>query len=77
MWQERYREVLSQCSLLSDLDLLDEGDMTEVGEGGVTLVSTNMTKLTIVWRPKGKNQPRKVYLLSSQNCLPRRYPIRR
>lgn len=39
MWRERYESVLSQCSLLADLDVMDEGDLTEVGEGGVTLVS--------------------------------------
>ena len=39
-WEERYWEVLRQCGLEPDLKLLEEGDMTEVGEGGVTLVRT-------------------------------------
>ena len=37
-WEERYREVIRQAVLEPDLKLLEHGDMTEVGEGGVTLV---------------------------------------
>lgn len=76
MWQERYEQVLSQCSLLSDLDLLDDGDMTEVGEGGVTLVSRKYTELTKVWGPKSSHKSSEMYLLSSQNRVLRRYPFR-
>ena len=39
MWRARYKEVLRQCSLLGDLELLADGDMTEVGDQGVNLVS--------------------------------------
>ncbi|WVW84262.1 hypothetical protein I302_106292 [Kwoniella bestiolae CBS 10118] len=37
MWKERYREALRQAALLPDLELFNEGDLTEVGEHGVTL----------------------------------------
>lgn len=38
MWRARYKEVLRQASLLSDLGLLEDGDLTEVGDQGVNLV---------------------------------------
>lgn len=34
---ERYKKVLKVCSLESDLELLANGDMTEIGERGVNL----------------------------------------
>ena len=37
-WKDRYKEALRQSALLSDLDLMESGDMTEVGEQGTTLV---------------------------------------
>ena len=37
-WEERYWEVVRQAGLEPDMAILDEGDLTEVGEGGVTLV---------------------------------------
>lgn len=39
LWPERYAAVLRQCALLADLDLLEHGDLTQVGEQGITLVS--------------------------------------
>ncbi|OXB35182.1 ATP-dependent bile acid transporter [Cryptococcus neoformans] len=36
MWRERYQEALRQAALLPDLEILEDGDMTEVGENGVT-----------------------------------------
>jgi ABC-type multidrug transport system fused ATPase/permease subunit len=38
MWEERYSEVLRQCSLVPDLALMPDGDLTEIGEHGVNLV---------------------------------------
>lgn len=40
LWYERYASVLQQCALLPDLELFDHGDLTQVGEQGVTLVCT-------------------------------------
>ena len=33
----RYQEVLRRCSLIKDLETLPYGDLTEIGERGVTL----------------------------------------
>lgn len=35
--QKRYDEIIYSCSLQADLDVLPGGDMTEVGEKGITL----------------------------------------
>ncbi|WVO18186.1 hypothetical protein L204_105890 [Cryptococcus depauperatus] len=37
MWRDRYRESLRQAALLPDLEVFNDGDLTEVGEHGVTL----------------------------------------
>ncbi|TYJ53022.1 hypothetical protein B9479_006351 [Cryptococcus floricola] len=37
MWEERYTEAMRQAALMADLDMFDDGDLTEVGENGVTL----------------------------------------
>lgn len=37
--EERYKKVLEQCALEQDLSLFAAGDMTEVGEKGLTLRS--------------------------------------
>jgi ATP-binding cassette subfamily C (CFTR/MRP) protein 2 len=37
MDNERYRETLERCSLVTDLELLPYGDLTEIGERGVNL----------------------------------------
>jgi hypothetical protein len=41
--------------------------MTEVGEGGVTLVSTSLDKLISERRPESSLKSRPVYLLESQD----------
>jgi hypothetical protein len=33
--EERYRKTLEVCALLSDLKILEDGDMSEIGERGV------------------------------------------
>jgi ABC-type multidrug transport system fused ATPase/permease subunit len=49
-WEERYWEVIRQTGLEPDIALLEDGDLTEVGEGGVTLVCLlsvwSMSRLT-------------------------------
>lgn len=35
--EERYRQVLHQCALIKDLSILADGDLTEIGEKGISL----------------------------------------
>ncbi|KAK0481769.1 P-loop containing nucleoside triphosphate hydrolase protein [Armillaria novae-zelandiae] len=35
--EERYNAVVEACALVKDLDILEAGDMTEIGEKGITL----------------------------------------
>ncbi|RUS21137.1 P-loop containing nucleoside triphosphate hydrolase protein [Endogone sp. FLAS-F59071] len=37
MEKDRYERVLEACALKRDLEILDDGDMTEIGENGITL----------------------------------------
>lgn len=76
MWRIRYKEVLRQCSLLSDLDLLTDGDMTEVGDHGVNLVSSPYPQSTTESsfserRAESPSQPRSMPLLARKDCIPR------
>ncbi|KAI0085670.1 multidrug resistance-associated ABC transporter [Irpex rosettiformis] len=44
--ESRYKEVLRQCALESDLALFQAGDLTEVGERGVTLSGGQKARVT-------------------------------
>merc|ERR1719232_1502735 len=35
--EDRYQEVIKACCLASDIDILPNGDQTEIGENGVNL----------------------------------------
>ncbi|KAI8084874.1 P-loop containing nucleoside triphosphate hydrolase protein [Halteromyces radiatus] len=35
--EKRYKDTLEACSLVKDLSILEDGDMTEIGEKGITL----------------------------------------
>ena len=35
--EDRYNKVVAACALLPDFELFDDGDLTEIGERGVTL----------------------------------------
>jgi ABC-type multidrug transport system fused ATPase/permease subunit len=38
-WPARYQKVLKQASLLPDLETLNDGDLTQIGDDGINLVS--------------------------------------
>lgn len=45
--EERYKKVLYQCGLVTDLVMLDAGDATEVGEKGVTLSGGQKARISL------------------------------
>ncbi|RXK39910.1 hypothetical protein M231_02844 [Tremella mesenterica] len=47
MWRERYDEVLRQVSLLPDLEILPERDLTEVGDYGVNLSGGQKARINL------------------------------
>lgn len=45
--ESRYWKVVSACGLEPDLKLFDDGDLTEVGEKGITLSGGQKARLTL------------------------------
>lgn len=45
--EERYKAVLHQCGLERDLELFEAGDMTEVGEKGLSLSGGQKARITL------------------------------
>ncbi|KAF8665348.1 hypothetical protein AX16_000367 [Volvariella volvacea WC 439] len=45
--EERYRQVLYACALEKDLDVLDAGDVTEIGEKGITLSGGQRARIAL------------------------------
>lgn len=44
---ERYQQVIEACSLLNDLDILEDGDETEVGEKGLNLSGGQKARVSL------------------------------
>jgi ABC-type multidrug transport system fused ATPase/permease subunit len=47
MDKERYEAVLSACQLTHDLSLLDNGDLTEIGERGINLSGGQKARVSV------------------------------
>jgi ABC-type multidrug transport system fused ATPase/permease subunit len=45
--QEKYDKVLKACQLSHDLDMLDNGDMTEIGERGINLSGGQKQRVSV------------------------------
>ncbi|KAI0748272.1 multidrug resistance-associated ABC transporter [Daedaleopsis nitida] len=45
--EERYRKTLEVCALLSDLDILEDGDESEIGERGVGLSGGQKARVSL------------------------------
>jgi ABC-type multidrug transport system fused ATPase/permease subunit len=47
MDQERYNKVLQVCQLAHDLNMLDDGDLTEIGEKGINLSGGQKQRVSV------------------------------
>lgn len=45
--EPKYKQVLSACGLLDDFAVFPHGDLTGVGEGGVTLSGGQRTRVAL------------------------------
>ncbi|XP_069744034.1 ATP-binding cassette sub-family C member 10 isoform X2 [Narcine bancroftii] len=57
---KRYQEVIKACALLEDLEVLPNGDQTNVGENGVTLSGGQKARITLA---RAVYMDKDVYLL--------------
>ncbi|XP_009792251.1 ABC transporter C family member 14-like [Nicotiana sylvestris] len=60
MNNERYRDVVRVCSLEKDLEILEHGDQTEIGERGINLSGGQKQRIQLA---RAVYQDRDVYLL--------------
>ncbi|XP_055398779.1 ATP-binding cassette sub-family C member 4-like [Bubalus kerabau] len=58
--EDRYEEVIRACALKADLQLLEEGDLTEIGERGTPLSEGQKTRVSLA---RAMYQDADIYLL--------------
>jgi ABC-type transport system involved in cytochrome bd biosynthesis fused ATPase/permease subunit len=61
---ERYQQTLKACALLSDLELLEDGDETEIGERGINLSGGQKARGTPILMSLGTKLTRVEFLVS-------------
>ena len=49
--EERYEQVIDACALRADLDMLEDGDATEIGARGVSLSGGQKARYDILYMP--------------------------
>lgn len=49
--EERYEAVIKMCSLEIDLEIFEDGDMTEIGEKGITLSGGQKQRISLARFP--------------------------
>lgn len=64
--EERYNAVIRDCGLEPDLRLLDDGDLTEIGEKGVTLSGGQKARVTLARAVYARSE---VVLLDGECCM--------
>jgi ATP-binding cassette subfamily C (CFTR/MRP) protein 1 len=63
-WDEhRYWQAILNASLVSDLEILPDGDLTEVSDGNPLLMTDRRERSQLVWRSKAASQYRSSSLL--------------
>ena len=73
--EDKYRAVVSACSLPQDLDSMPNGDLTELGERGINLSGGQKQRIAFaraIYKDAG-NQV-KGSILTLPRCIPSRRP---